>query len=87
MKKILLLTLPLLLVSCITKPTSTENEPIPVVKEEIIQPETKPKPITKPIPGRPIVKKPEVTTNTKPDPKTDEMTKEIDSIFDELING
>lgn len=89
MKKILFLLLPLLLSACISKPVVEEKPKTDTpVNNEIIQPAVTPteETIEKPKTEKPPVKKTE-TTPTTSDPKTDEMTKELDSLIDEIVGG
>jgi hypothetical protein len=88
MKKILLLLLPIVLCACISKPTPIAKtlEPNPVINSEAAQPTPIPeKTTTKPTTNKPTTTKP--TTDTKPDPKTDDMTEELDSLIDDMISG
>lgn len=91
MKKIILLTLPVLLSACMLSKTPTQDEntqSIPTISNEVAQPtppEIPKETTTKPTATQPV-KKTEVK-NTKTDPKTDEMTEELDSIIDDMISG
>lgn len=86
MKKLILLALPLLLISCgvsqvtpVDNSTDTKIEPVIAPTEE-----TK----TEEKPQREILAKPEPITpkNTETEAKTDEMTQEIDRLIDDLIS-
>jgi hypothetical protein len=93
MKKIILLTLPLLFSACFQGATPQPKTPeTPMVSSEVIQPsETTPTEPGKTVPVKPTQKPPVVknqsTTNTVTDAKTDDMTKELDSLIDEIVSG
>jgi len=87
MKKLILLTLPLLLISCgvskvppVETTTDTQIEPVIVPVEEA-KTEEKSQP-------KEILAKPEPITpkETNTEPETDEMTQEIDRLIDDLIS-
>lgn len=85
MKKILLLALPLLLVSCGT--TSPKTEVAPVVSEEVAAVEQKPE--VKPVENKPSLDT-ATTISKKPIPKEEpkkeeDITKELDGIIDEIV--
>ena len=92
MKKIILLTLPVLLSACMLSKTPAQDEntqSIPTISNEVAQqpttPETPKEPAKKPTPTQPV-KKTEVK-NTKTDPKTDEMTEEHAKISNERVQN
>jgi len=92
MKKIILFSLPILLTACFPQATKPSQAPAnPIVSSEIMRPtETaQAEPNTIPVKTAqkpPVVKKP-TTTNTVPDEKTDDMTKELDSLIDDIVSG
>lgn len=86
MKKLILLTLPLLLISCgVNQVEPVETAPDTKI-EPVIVPAEEPK--TEEKPQREILAKPEPITpkNTETETKTDEMTQEIDRLIDDLIS-
>lgn len=87
MKKILLLLLPFVLLSCASKTPEPPDQSAPTVASETMEttsPSPEPEKIATSKP-KPISSKTE--TKNDSDTETDKMAKEIDNIFDELING
>jgi len=86
MKKLVFLIIPLLLTACSTpfKKIAPPEQVNPIeneVREATIELASPQKEAPKTIPEKPK------TVNSQPVPKADEMTKEIDSLIDDLISG
>lgn len=90
MKKLILLTLPVLLVACGTSKVRPVEISTDAPAQPIIAPseQNKEEAKTEDKPQREILAKPKETTTkpTESDPKTDEMTQEIDAMIDDLIS-
>lgn len=86
MKKLILLALPLLLISCGVSKVPTGETTNDAKIEPVIVPAEEPK--TEEKPQREILAKPEpiAPKNTETEVKTDEMTQELDRLIDDLIS-
>lgn len=90
MKKLLFLLMPIMLTACISQENTLRIEPAPPVEEETKQPEPQPTEVTtiktEPVKQK-IIPTKKTTTSIKPETETDEMTKELDNLLDDLISG
>jgi hypothetical protein len=89
MKKLILLTLPLLLVACGTSKVRPVEISTDTPPQRVIVPaeDSKEEAKTEEKTGKEVLAKPkESPKTTETDPKTDEMTKEIDAMIDDLIS-